>query len=70
MKLCPIQELCPKYTNGTKRKVHHIRLVETCKSYLDLSCEMGMRLQVWITGEPIACDIDKVKRLKEGLKKK
>ena len=67
MKLCPIQELCPHYTNGSKRKVHHIRLTDSCKKWLDMSCGMGVSLQVFIKG-PIACDIQKIKRIKGGLK--
>ena len=62
-KLCYLQETCPNYTNGSKRKAHHIRLTDVCKSTLDYSCEMYVNL-LFHHGIEIACDIDKMRRLK------
>lgn len=65
MKLCPNQELCPLYTDGSKRKVHHIRLSNPCRKWLTLECEMGVELRRWNWPDiPISCNIEKVKRIK------
>ncbi len=64
IKLCYLQELCTDYTNGTKRKVHHIRITEPCKFFLDMSCELCVQMQLKC-GETLACEIDKIKRLKK-----
>ena len=65
MKLCPIQEICRHYTNGTKRKVHHIRISEPCNKWLSMDCEMGVSLRLWM-GEVIACELGKIRRMKGG----
>ncbi len=66
MLLCPIQEECPQFNNGTKRKVHHIRISEPCKGWLDMTCEMGINLRLWLEpDQPIACNLDKIKKIKE-----
>jgi len=67
MKICPIQDLCQDYSNGTKRKSHHLRITEPCKSFLDMSCEMSIKIQLFL-GEELACDINKIRRIKGELK--
>lgn len=67
MFLCPMQELCIHFTNGTKRKVHHIRISEPCKKWLDYSCEKIWalsELQEYCTGQPVACNMEKVNAVK------
>ncbi len=61
---CPISELCQNYTNGTKRRVHHIRLTEPCTLFLDMSCALSIEIQL-ACGETLACDIEKIKKIKE-----
>lgn len=71
MRLCPYQELCINYTNNTKRRSHHIRITDPCKHWLLFDCEKIdelMVLQEYITGQPVACNIGKVKRIKGELK--
>ena len=70
MKQCPIQEVCQHYSNGSKRKSHYARVSNPCKSFLDMSCEMGMALTRWIDGEDaIACDIGKIRGIKAKIEK-
>ena len=66
MKLCFIQETCPSFTNGTKRKVHHIRITEPCTKWIDMSCDMGTNLRLF-HGEEIACDIKKMLSLRKSI---
>ena len=69
--LCPIQELCRHYTNGTKRKVHHIRISDPCNRWVAMDCsQIGIlaQLQEYATGEVMACSLEKVRRLKRKLK--
>jgi len=71
MKLCLYQELCRHYNNNTKRRVHHIRITEVCKHWLASDCEKIdelMVLQEYITGQPVACNVEKIKRIKGELK--
>ncbi|KKL99313.1 hypothetical protein LCGC14_1815640 [marine sediment metagenome] len=35
MTLCTLQETCERYTNGTKRKPHHMRMTVVCIKYKD-----------------------------------
>lgn len=69
MKNCPIQEVCHHYTNGTKRRPHHVRLEDPCKHWLAMDCKSMVQ---WVeilsvhTGKVFACNIEKVKRIKEG----
>ena len=66
MKICYLSEVCPQYTNGSKRRGHHIRLTEPCQKHIDMSCKMALEIQAFL-GETIACDIKKVKRIKGEL---
>ena len=68
-KLCSEQEFCRHYTDGSKRRSHHIRIINPCNHWLAMDCEKMMllaELQEFTTGEIIACDIAKVYRLKAG----
>jgi len=67
-KLCLIQDICPHFTNGTKRKAHHIRLSDPCLRWVGADCEkitLLAELSYWLTGEVIACNIEKIARLKK-----
>lgn len=35
---CALQETCAKYTNGTKRKPHHMRLTIICTKFSNGKC--------------------------------
>lgn len=64
MIVCNLSEACPHYDNGDGRmKGHHSRTTAPCKKFLDMSCEMELNIRVFF-GETIACDIDKMRRLK------
>ena len=55
--LCPHQEVCPDYSNGSKRRVHHIRATEKCLVWKFKRCvKLGD-----------ACEIAKIKRIKETI---
>jgi len=69
MKSCPIQEVCRFYTSGDNKPPNNdVRQKFPCKKWLDLSCEMGVKLQEFISGKPIACNLEDVKRKKEKIK--
>ena len=68
MKFCPIQELCQEYTTGdNKPPNHHLRITLPCKLFLDFSCEESVRIQIFL-GKDMSCDIEKVNRIRKGLK--
>ncbi len=70
MQLCPIQEVCPQYKIDDKVRTHHRRLTVPCAHFLAFTCpKMGavMEMQEMVDGKPVACNIDKIKRIKEGL---
>ena len=66
-KLCEIQETCKEFTNSHKQRTHGIRVKEPCQKWIDMDCPMGIAIYEWYEEQSSACDIDKVKRLKEGL---
>ena len=62
---CVYAEVCIHYTNGSKRKSHHIRITNVCKHFLAMDCgknEELLILQEYTTGQPVACDISKHRR--------
>ncbi len=66
MKLCPIQELCPKFEAGRHPSNNDVRHKIPCKLFLDMSCEMGVSLELWLgEGEGISCNIEKMNRLRK-----
>ena len=72
MKLCIAQEICRHYTNGTKVKDHFVKVTDPCKRWLALTCEKAnllLELEGWITGKPVACNIDKRNRILKELRK-
>ena len=56
--VCYLQDTCPHYENGHKRKSHHIRITQPCSKYLDDSCGTALEVRMFY-GETIACSIDK-----------
>lgn len=58
LKVCPIQEVCPKYENGTKDNTHYTRLYHPCNRFLATDCEMSVQLEMFLVG-PIACELKK-----------
>lgn len=67
MPLCPIQDLCPHFKSGNKPPNQDVRNKFPCQSFLDMSCEESIRIQLYL-GETIACDIKEVKKKKKALK--
>ena len=68
LKNCPLSEICVMYKSGGRKPPNNdVRNKIPCKSFLDVSCEMGMSLELWLAGpNGISCDIEKVKRLRRG----
>jgi hypothetical protein len=68
IKNCAISYICPKYdSKSNKPPNEHVRATVPCVKYLDMSCEMGVNLEIWNTGEGISCNIEKIKRVKSSL---
>ena len=61
LQLCPIQDICPKYSNGVIDKGHYTRVTHPCNEFLATCCEMGMQLEMFLADKPIACLLDKRK---------
>ena len=59
--LCDAQETCQRYTNGSKRRVHHIRLTVPCKQWNGEWC--GDKIAGCQVGD--ACNLEKIQRLKQ-----
>ena len=72
IKVCMYQEFCIHYTNGTKRKVHHIRISEPCNLWMKYSCKvMGelLIIQEYTTGKPDVCPVSTGEKRKKVMKK-
>ena len=64
MKLCPSQELCQSYSNGSKWKVHRIRITDVCRYWNGEYCThkiAGVK-----SGD--ACNLEKIRKIKGELK--
>jgi len=59
LSVCPLQEICPKYSNSTKDLSHYVRLTHPCNDFLAFCCEIAMQLEMFLSDKPIACDINK-----------
>lgn len=72
MDMCMIQDLCPHYIIGDRIRTQHRRMLVPCDLYVSCTCPMIHligELELWVTGkENIACDLEKVKRIKEEIK--
>ena len=67
---CPIQDVCPFYVNDNPAHLsHYYRTHHVCGKFIDMTCDMGCQLQVFLTGLPIACSIPKIQRVKDLLGK-
>jgi len=68
MKNCPISEVCPHYESGdNKPPNNHVRLTVPCVKFVNMSCDMATSIRLFM-GETIACDIEKIKRIKGRIK--
>lgn len=66
LKLCPIQDICINYdSNGRLPPNHDVRNKKPCRSFIDMSCELSIQIQVEAMGLTIACDLGKIKGLRE-----
>ena len=64
MIVCHLSHVCIHYDNGSNKPPNeHVRLTIPCIKYLDTSCDIDIQIRLFM-GETIACDIDKMKRLK------
>ena len=71
MNLCKEQFHCIRYSSGTSSRDHFTRDHTPCKHWLAMDCEkMSAVLEVYTftTGRVIACDVGKIRKIKEGLK--
>ncbi len=69
-KLCLYQEVCQHYKTGdSKPNNHHVRATIPCKYWLAMDCgkigELSV-LQEFTTGDVMACNIEKRKRLRRA----
>jgi len=68
MKLCYIQETCPDFEPGDNKPPNNdVRTKYPCVKSLRGVCEMDINLRLH-HGETIACNIEKIREIKEGLK--
>jgi hypothetical protein len=70
--LCKSQFHCVHYQNGTSNRDHYTRDHVPCKKWDEMSCDMMSELiavHTFTTGrEPFACNLEKMGRIKKGLK--
>ena len=70
---CPMQEICQHYTTGdNKPKNNDVRHKISCYKWITMECEkIGIlaELQEYATGEVMACNLEKIRKIKRGLKK-
>lgn len=60
--VCPLQDICPKYSNHVESRDHFVRLTHPCNEFLSYECEMGAQSELFIRqelGETVACSIEK-----------
>jgi len=71
MQFCFCQELCSHYNVGDNKPPNHdVRTKYPCRHWLAMDCEKIFalaELQEYCTGQPMACKIDKIHRLKKEL---
>ena len=55
---CPIQEICVMYKSGGRKPPNNdVRNKIPCKSFLDVSCELSIRIQQEAMGLAPSCRI-------------
>ncbi len=60
LKICPIQWLCQNYkVGGRKPRNNDVRNKIPCKLFLDVSCELSIRIQQEAMGLMPSCRIKK-----------
>ncbi len=58
MKVCPIQEVCMKFDSGSNKPPNNdVRNKIPCKSFMDYSCELSVRIQQEALGLAPACKL-------------
>ena len=71
-KVCIVQASCIHYSSGTSSRDHYTRDHVPCKHWLAMDCEkMSAVLDVYTftTGRVVACNVQKIGKIKEGLKR-
>ncbi len=66
--VCPLQDVCPKYENGSPARDHFTRTKHVCNGFLAGDCDMGQMVEIFIrteSGETVACSIDKGKEFRK-----
>jgi len=58
MRLCYIQDVCPKYASRGAPPNNDIRNKYPCDRFILTDCEMYTGLHLWITGKGISCGIE------------
>lgn len=67
LKNCPIADICQMYDTGDNKPHNHdVRNKIPCKAFLDFSCILSITIQQEAMGLTIACDLDKIKRLRKA----
>jgi len=69
---CLHSEYCRHYATGDSRpKNHQVRMTIPCKRYIAMDCEMMvevMTMETFCMGKVQACDLEKVRKVKKGVK--
>ena len=69
--MCLVQEICRHYTNGINKRGHYPRVTTPCTRWLLMDCEKIGELSIlqeYATGEVMACEVAKIRRIKKELK--
>ena len=69
MNNCYVSGECPHYLSGdSKPPNHHVRVTVPCRTFLE-GCQMDVDIRLFF-GETVACEIDKIRKIKKAGKKK
>ena len=65
LRSCPIQEICQMYKSGSRKPPNHdVRDKMPCKLFLDVSCDLSIRIQLDAMGLTSSCLIARPKKPK------
>jgi hypothetical protein len=69
MQQCPLAENCIDYTTGDNRPPNHdVRNKVICAKWLSMECSAIPEIYMKLKGELPACNIEKMRRLKDETK--
>lgn len=68
LQVCPMQDLCPNYSNSTQIRDHFTRCYHACNDFVSMKCDMGKEAEMYIrvhSGDTVACSINKGKEYRK-----